>query len=193
MASKANAPNWKKIKTDYLAGQPIKDIAQKHGVSVSAINSRRTREGWASDKANVASKARQKCIEKIADQQADFMAQIVLLHNRAGLEAFQKVLKQIQDFPESASATKITRESVKLQVAENGDGKTEKIPLRTFIESNFTDSIRSLAALSRDFGLDAASKLAREKLQNEMQNQTPEGDALPQIIITRDGGVEVHE
>ena len=193
MGNKANAPNWKKIKTDYLAGKPIKDIAQKHGVSVSAINSRRTREGWASDKANVASKARQKCIEKIADQQADFMAQIVLLHNRAGLEAFQKVLKQIQDFPESASATKITRESVKLQVAENGDGKTEKIPLRTFIESNFTDSIRSLAALSRDFGLDAASKLALEKLQNEMQNQTPEGDALPQIIIQADGGVEVHE
>ena len=88
MAQKRDGPNWKKIKTEYLTGKAIKDIAKKHGVSVSAINSRRTREGWASDKADVASKARQKCIEKIADEKDSIMAQMAILHDRAGLIVF---------------------------------------------------------------------------------------------------------
>ena len=177
MANKANAPNWKKIKTDYLAGKPIKDIAQKHGVSVSAINSRRTREGWASDKADVASKARQKCIEKIADEQASIMAQMAVLHDRAGLVAFKKLLKQFEDFPESAATTKVIRQSVKVQEIDMGDGKDPfKMPLKTFIESDLSEITKNFAAMSKVFGLDAASKLAAQRVRLENGFDQPEGD-----------------
>lgn len=177
MANKANAPNWKKIKADYLAGKPIKDIAQKHGVSVSAINSRRTREGWASDKADVASKARQKCIEKIADEQAEIMAQMAVLHERAGLAAFKKLLKQFEDFPESAATTKVIRQSVKVQEVDMGEGKDPlKVPLKTFIESDLSEITKNFAAMSKVFGLDAASKLAAKRVRLENGFDQPESD-----------------
>lgn len=116
-----------------------------------------------------------------------------MLRDRAGLEAFQKVLKQIQDFPESDGATKVTRETLEAKTVQSDDGEASRIPLRSSIESSFVDSVRSLTALSRDFGLDAASKLARQKLQNEQRSNAAEDGALPRIIITGDGGIEVHE
>lgn len=177
MANKANAPNWKKIKTDYLAGKPIKDIAQKHGVSVSAINSRRTREGWASDKADVASKARQKCIEKIADEQASIMAQMAVLHDRAGLAAFKKLLKQFEDFPDSGATTKIIRQSVKVQEIDMGDGKDPiKMPLRTMLASDLSETVKNFTAMSKVFGFDAASKLAAQKVRLENGFDQPDSD-----------------
>lgn len=179
MANKANAPNWKKIKTDYLAGKPIKDIAQKHGVSVSAINSRRTREGWASDKADVASKARQKCIEKIADEQAAIMAQMAVLHDRAGLLAFQKLLKQFEEFPESAATTKIIRQSVKVQEIDMGDGKAPiKMPLRTMLASDMSETVKNFAALSKVFGFDATSKRSAEKIHESAEKEEYEDDGF---------------
>ena len=177
MANKANAPNWKKIKTDYLAGKPIKDIAQKHGVSVSAINSRRTREGWASDKADVASKARQKCIEKIADEQASIMAQMAVLHDRAGLVAFKKLMKQFEDFPDSGATTKIIRQSVKVQEIDMGDGKDPiKMPLRTMLASDLSETVKNFTAMSKVFGFDAASKLAAQKIRLENGFDQPDSD-----------------
>lgn len=177
MANKANAPNWKKIKTDYLAGKPIKDIAQKYGVSVSAINSRRTREGWASDKADVASKARQKCIEKIADEQASIMAQMAVLHDRAGLVAFKKLMKQFEDFPDSGATTKIIRQSVKVQEIDMGDGKDPiKMPLRTMLASDLSETVKNFTAMSKVFGFDAASKLAAQKIRLENGFDQPDSD-----------------
>ena len=177
MANKATAPNWKKIKTDYLAGKPIKDIAQKHGVSVSAINSRRTREGWASDKADVASKARQKCIEKIADEQASIMAQMAVLHDRAGLVAFKKLMKQFEDFPDSGATTKIIRQSVKVQEIDMGDGKDPiKMPLRTMLASDLSETVKNFTAMSKVFGFDAASKLAAQKIRLENGFDQPDSD-----------------
>lgn len=138
-------------------------------------------------------KMESKLTEKLANQQAAKLARMAELHDDIGEAALALILKQIQAFPTSTSTTRIIRETVKTQEIENDDGSTIKVPLRTNIISDISEVIRNFAAMSKDLGLDAASKLAREKLQNEMQNQTPEGDALPQIIITRDGGVEVHE
>lgn len=178
MANKANAPNWKKIKAEYIRGGISQQkLADKYGVSYSTIYRRARLEGWTAKRSECERKANEKLMEKIADEQASLMAQMAVLHDRAGLAAFKKLLKQFEDFPDSAATTKVIRQSVKVQEIEIGEGKEPlKIPLKTFIESDMTEITKNFAAVSKVFGFDAASKLAAQRVRLENGFDRPESD-----------------
>lgn len=169
MANKANAPNWKKIKAEYIKGGISQQkLADKYGVPYGTLKRRALQENWSASRSESEQKASKKLVEKIADQQADIMAQMAVLHDRAGLAAFKKLLKQFEDFPDSAATTKIIRQSVKVQELDAGEGKPPvKIPLRTDIECDFSETVKNFTSMSKSFGLDAETKLKRSMIDND--------------------------
>lgn len=178
MANKANAPNWKKIKAEYIKGGISQQkLADKYGVPYGTLKRRALQENWSASRSESEQKASKKLVEKIADQQADIMAQMAVLHDRAGLAAFKKLLKQFEDFPDSGATTKIIRQSVKVQEIDMGDGKDPiKMPLRTMLASDLSETVKNFSALSKVFGLDAASKLAAQKIRLENGFDQPDSD-----------------
>ena len=178
MATKDNAPNWKKIKAEYIKGGISQQkLADKYGVAYGTIHRRVLLEGWSAQRNECKKKADQKLTEKIADKQAEIMAEIAVLHDRAGLAAFKKLLKQIEDFPESGSTTKVIRETVKVQDVDAGEGeKPMKIPLKTLLASDLSETVKNFATLSKTFGMDAASKLVSQRVRLENGMDHPEGD-----------------
>lgn len=56
------------------------------------------------------------------------MAQMTALYDRAGLIALEKLMKQLESFPDSAATTKLTRETVRFQETEDEWGSKKKIP-----------------------------------------------------------------
>lgn len=178
MANKANAPNWKKIKAEYIKGGISQQkLADKYGIGVSTLKRRAKVEGWTNARTECDTKTGLKMIQKISDQQSDIMAQMAVLHDRAGLAAFKKLLKQFEDFPDSGATTKIIRQSVKVQEIDMGDGKDPiKMPLKTLLASDLSETVKNFSALSKVFGLDAASKLAAQKIRLENGFDQPDSD-----------------
>lgn len=168
MGNKANAPNWKRIKAEYIRGGiSLRDMAKKHKVPYSTISKRAASEKWSDARQMCGIKMESKLTEKLANQQAAKLARMAELHDDIGEAALALILKQIQAFPTSTSTTRIIRETVKTQEIENDDGGTIKVPLRTNIISDISEVIRNFAVMSKDLGLDAASLLAKQKARIE--------------------------
>lgn len=167
MGSKAKTPNWKKIKAEYIKGGISQQkLADKYGIGVSTLKRRAKVEGWTNARAECDTKTGLKMVQIIADQQADYYSKMQDIFDQSGLAAVKKLLQQINDFPEGASTTKVTRESVKIQEIDKKDGTPpEKIPIKSFIESDLSETIKNLSVIGKSFGLDAASKLAAKKAQ----------------------------
>ena len=166
MGNKANAPNWKKIKAEYIKGGiSLRDIAKKYKVPYSTISKRAASEKWSDARQTRGIKMESKLVEKIADQQATKLARMAVLHDDIGEAALALILKQIQAFPTSASTTRIIRETIKTQEIQDDDGNITKVPLRTNIISDISEVIRNFASISKDLGFDEASKLQRQKVR----------------------------
>lgn len=180
MANKANAPNWKKIKAEYIKGGISQQkLADKYGISYSTLKRRAQQENWSSSRSEREQLAGKKLAEKLANQQAELMAQMAAIHDRAGLIAFKKLLKQFEDFPDSAATTKIIRQSAKVQEFDVGEGKPPwKMPLRTDIESDFSETVKNFTAMSKSFGLDAESKLKYSMFVNDAGGEEVSDDGF---------------
>ena len=166
MGNKTNAPNWKKIKAEYIKGGiSLRDIAKKYKVPYSTISKRAASEKWSDARQTRGIKMESKLVEKIADQQATKLARMAVLHDDIGEAALALILKQIQAFPTSASTTRIIRETIKTQEIQDDDGNITKVPLRTNIISDISEVIRNFASISKDLGFDEASKLQRQKVR----------------------------
>lgn len=184
MAGKANAPNWKKIESDYKRGMSRREIVKKHGITMSALNSRISRGGWKDGKEKVARKVREKCEEKIADSQADFLASLSDMQTKAAQALYEKLLANIRNFPDGVG-TKTVRETVEVKEVTMEDGIVKKFPLR----SSFTNDLEAIAhvmtALGRFYGLDAASAMAQTRLEMEKAQGDVKPDDRPIIIDVR--------
>ena len=122
MGNKANAPNWKRIKAEYIRGGiSLRDMAKKHKVPYSTISKRAASEKWSDARQMCGIKMESKLTEKLANQQAAKLARMAELHDDIGEAASVLILKQIQAFPTSTSTTRIIRETVKTQEIENDD------------------------------------------------------------------------
>ena len=178
MGNKANAPNWKKIKAEYIKGGiSYPKLAEKYGIPYGTLCKRAAAEKWSEARKDCGKKTVAKLADKISDQQAEIMAQMAVLHDRAGLAAFKKLLKQFEDFPDSGATTKIIRQSVKVQEIDMGDGKDPiKMPLRTMLASDLSETVKNFTAMSKVFGFDAASKLAAQKIRLENGFDQPDSD-----------------
>lgn len=75
MANKANAPNWKKIKAEYIKGGISQQkLADKYGIPYGTLHRRVLLEGWSEKRRACKELVDQKLTEKLADQQVELMA-----------------------------------------------------------------------------------------------------------------------
>lgn len=185
MAGKANAPNWKKIKAEYLrGGTSYGKLAQKYGIPKSTIADKAKREGWGEIQQEISDETRTKTVQKIAEQESDLLAELSEMQAKAAKGLYEKLLKEIKEYPDGAG-TRIVRETVKVKKVELDGGEERKIPLKSSITTDFESVVRSLATLGKLYGLDAGTMLAKERLDlqyNSHEDDNPEDDGFLEAL-----------
>jgi len=136
-------PDWEAIESAYRAGSlSIRAIAERHGVSHTAINNRAAKEGWQRDltqkvraatQAKVSSKVSrdgfQRDVEteaQIVDQASDEAASVVLAH-REGLAAWRGITNKLRDFLNDAEITEENHASMARSITAGVDAQIKVI------------------------------------------------------------------
>lgn len=184
VATKDNGPNWDRIEADYKRGMPRKEIIKKHGITSSALNSRISRGKWKVGKSAVARKKREKCEEKIADIQANTAARLLKMQSEAALVIYGNLLETAKSFPNGVG-TKNVRETVEVKKLTI-NGEEREFPLHKTFTNDLEAVVRSMTALARLYGIDAASQISRERfdLQKQQGGGADDTDAFNENILS---------
>lgn len=168
MAQKRDSPNWKKIKAEYVRGGISQEkLAAKHGVSYATLRRRAERENWRGLKAEREQKVAEKLPEKIADIQADTAARLLQMQSEAALVIYGNLLETAKLFPNGVG-TKNVRETVEVKKLTI-NGEEREFPLHKTFTNDLEAVVRSMTALARLYGIDAASQISRERFDLQKQ------------------------
>lgn len=146
--------NWNKIKTEYITDESssLRKLADKYGVSLTAIRDKCKAEGWVKEKTQYQHKITTDCIENIADEQvkratrlktvADkLLAKIEaavddanmqdILKSKQALKQLTGALKDIKDIQMIRSDADVREQEARIKAleknAEKGDNTTQTI------------------------------------------------------------------
>ena len=152
-----DGPNWKKIRAEYIKGGiSQRKLAEKYGIPVSTLMRRAQTENWVNSRTDCECKTDAKLVQKIAESESDQLAQMAV----DGTSALQKILRLANlDLDEllKSGSTRITR---KFNINKQGTP-----PVKATEEKNLGTTTTAVVSAMRTLGLDAASKLAKEKLK----------------------------
>lgn len=162
------APDWEAIESAYRAGSlSIRAIADKHGVSDTAIRKRATQNGWQRDLTEQVQKAtRQKLVrkevrndgsrehvrtdEEIINEAADEAASVVIEH-RTDLARWRRIANKLGDFLDDVEFTTENHASLSRSLVAGIDAQVKIIKaereaynIDTGEKNNVTDSISDL-------------------------------------------------
>jgi len=161
-------PDWEAIESAYRAGSlSIRAIADKHGVSDTAIRKRATQNGWQRDLTEQVQKAtRQKLVrkevrndssrehvrtdEEIVDEAADEAASVVIEH-RVDLARWRRIANKLGDFLDDVEFTEDNHASLSRSLVAGVDAQVkiikaerEAFNIDSGEKNNVTDSISDL-------------------------------------------------
>jgi len=181
VAGKANAPNWKKMKAEYAkGGTSFGKLAAKYGIPRSTIADRAKREDWATLRQDVSDETRTKTVQKISDEESNFLAEMTSMQARAAKALYGKLLTSIENYPDGVG-TKTFRETVDVKEVTMEDGTVKKFPLRSSFTSDLEAAVRAVATLGKLFGLDAGSALDNQRYElHREQVRASQGDLTKQ-------------
>lgn len=92
-----NNPDWAAIRAEYIGGGiSYRDLAKKHGVSVTTLSVRASQEGWAQDRAEAAETTRALAVQRTADMAAENSVKL----EYAKSLMIDKVIKSLEHMPE---------------------------------------------------------------------------------------------
>jgi hypothetical protein len=162
------SPDWEAIESAYRAGSlSIRAIADKHGVSDTAIRKRATQNGWQRDLTEQVQKAtRQKLVrkevrtdgsrehvrtdEEIVNEAADEAAGVVIEH-RTDLARWRRIANKLGDFLDDVDFTEENHASLSRSLVAGVDAQVKIIKaereaynIDTGEKNNVTDSISDL-------------------------------------------------
>lgn len=162
------SPDWEAIESAYRAGSlSIRAIADKHGVSDTAIRKRATQNGWQRDLTEQVQKAtRQKLVrkevrndgsrehvrtdEEIVNEAADEAASVVIEH-RTDLARWRRIANKLGDFLDDVEFTTENHASLSRSLVAGIDAQVKIIKaereaynIDTGEKSSVTDSISDL-------------------------------------------------
>lgn len=162
------SPDWEAIESAYRAGSlSIRAIADKNGVSDTAIRKRATQNGWQRDLTEQVQKAtRQKLVrievrtdgsrehvrtdEEIVNEAADEAAGVVIEH-RSDLARWRRIANKLGDFLDDVEFTTENHASLSRSLVAGVDAQVKIIKaereaynIDTGEKNNVTDSISDL-------------------------------------------------
>lgn len=168
MAQKRDGPNWKKIKAEYVRGDITQQkLAEKYGVPFGTLHRKCILEKWSELRKQAELKADQKLTEKTADIQAETAAKMVQMQSEAALAIYGKLLGTLKTFPDGVG-TKNVRETVEVKKLSI-NGEEREFPLRKTFTNDLEAVVRSMTALARLYGIDAATKLSYDRFDLQKQ------------------------
>ena len=88
--------DWSKIKTEYITDESssYRKLAEKYGVSLTAITNRSKGEGWVDQKKQFKDKTTTKSIEKIAERKADKLARVQTITDKL-LDKLERAIEEL--------------------------------------------------------------------------------------------------
>ena len=168
MAQKRDGPNWKKIKAEYVRGGISQEkLAAKHGVPVRTLFEHARKEKWTEARKEASRKVAEKLPEKIADVQAETAARLLQMQSKAALVIYGNLLETAKSFPNGVG-TKNVRETVEVKKLTI-NGEEREFPLHKTFTNDLEAVVRSMTALARLYGIDAASQISRERFELQKQ------------------------
>ena len=168
MAQKRDGPNWKKIKAEYVRGGISQEkLAAKHGVPVRTLFEHARKEKWTEARKEASRKVAEKLPEKIADVQAETAARLLRMQSEAALVIYGNLLETAKSFPNGVG-TKNVRETVEVKKLTI-NGEEREFPLHKTFTNDLEAVVRSMTALARLYGIDAASQISRERFDLQKQ------------------------
>lgn len=94
--------DWTSIKTEYVSTEiSIREIAEKHGVSVSAVKARSKKEGWVEARKQFQTETATKAVRKVEEQCARARARTILKAQRTAMQlgsVLNKIARQSDQF-----------------------------------------------------------------------------------------------
>lgn len=185
MAQKRDGPNWKKIKAEYVRGGISQEkLAAKHGVPVRTLFEHARKEKWTEARKEASRKVAEKLPEKIADVQAETAARLLQMQSEAALVIYGNLLETAKSFPNGVG-TKNVRETVEVKKLTI-NGEEREFPLHKTFTNDLEAVVRSMTALARLYGIDAASQISRERfdLQKQQGGGADDTDAFNENILS---------
>lgn len=125
------AADWMAIKTEYVTTRAsMQKLAEKYGVSVSAIKRRSAAEKWAANRTRtepkVYQKTVQKVIEKTANQEADRITRLLAVSDKL-LRRVEQAADAMEDDIDAQDIQRLTTAIKNLRdVAQTGKGDDPK-------------------------------------------------------------------
>lgn len=185
MAGKANGPNWRKIKAEYIRGGISQQkLADKYKVPYGTLHRKALLEKWTALKKEAEQKADQKLTEVTADSRARAQARLIEMQNEAVFKLYEKLLHTIDIYP-SGAGTKIVTEKIRVQTVEAEDGHQKKVPLKTMTITDIESIARSMTNLGRIYGIDAGSLLEKQRLtlkSNVLESEDVQDDGFIEAL-----------
>ena len=103
-------PDWEKIRAEYIAGGiSIRELAQKYGVTRSAIGRRARSESWTDERDKTGTKVRQKTEDLIVSRQSEAYAENADIAERIRMKLLERLEREIDALPESIG-TRMSRD-----------------------------------------------------------------------------------
>ena len=103
-------PDWERIRAEYIAGGiSLRDLAQKYGVTKSAIGRRASSESWTDERDKTGTKVRQKTEDLIVSRQSVAYAENADIAARIRMKLLERLEREIDALPESIG-TRLSRD-----------------------------------------------------------------------------------
>lgn len=103
-------PDWERIRAEYIAGGiSLRDLAQKYGVTKSAIGRRASSERWTDERDKTGTKVRQKTEDLIVSRQSEAYAENADIAERIRMKLLERLEREIDALPENIG-TRLSRD-----------------------------------------------------------------------------------
>lgn len=113
-----DVPDWERIRAEYIAGGiSLRDLAQKHGVTRSAIGRRASAESWTEERDKTGTKVRQKTEDLIVSRKSEANAENADITARIRMKLLVRLEQEIDALPESIG-TRLSRDGKEFKLRD---------------------------------------------------------------------------
>lgn len=167
--------DWLKIKAEYISGcGSMRELSEKHGVSVSAIKRRSAKENWTANRTETAPKIHQKTVRKVVERTSDKAADRIVR-----LLSIGDKLADCLDQAAGELDRQTAKRTVKTKEVEYGDPDAKGRPTREVVREDV--EIVEVGGLPLDrMGLRQLAATLKD-LRDVAQTGRTDGDELGKI------------